>query len=83
VGKVLKNKQAIGIVNFLKELCAKGKKSEEIITDNGKEFCNAEMKDLCGQLNINHQTISIESHKSNGRIIRTMRESILKSKIRR
>lgn len=40
------------------------------------------MKNLCGQLNINHQKVSIESHKSNGRIeriIRTMIDSIIKS----
>ena len=78
----MKNKQAIGIVGFLKELCTQGKNPEEIITENVKEFCNKEMEELCQQLNINHQKVSIESHKSNGRIeriTRTMRDSILKS----
>ena len=78
-GKVLDNKQAVGIAWILRELCTQGKKPEEIVIDNGLEFCNVEMRELCRQLNINHQKVGIESHKSNGRIeriIRTLREDI-------
>lgn len=41
------------------------------------------MRELCRILSIQHRKVSIESHRSNGRIeriIRTMRDSILKSK---
>lgn len=82
-GRVLEGKQASEIVKFLKELCLQGKKPEELVTDNGKEFCNNQMDELCRQMKINHRKISIESHRSNGRIeriIRTVRESILKNK---
>lgn len=81
--RVLKSKQAMGIVNFIKDLCAQGKKTEEIITDNGREFCNEQMRELCRTLNIEHRKVGVESHRSNGRverIIRTLRDSILKSK---
>lgn len=78
-GKVIKSKQASEIMTFLKDLCTKGKKPEEIVTDNGKEFCNEQMSELCKTLNIEHRKISIESHRSNGRIeriIRTVRDGI-------
>ena len=78
-GKVLDNKQAVGIAWILRELFTQGKKPEEVVTDNGREFCNVEMRELCRQLNINHQKVGIESHKNNGRIgkiIRTLREDI-------
>ena len=54
LGNILEKKKASGIVDFLRELCKQAKKPEEIITNNGKEFCNLEMKELCSQLNINH-----------------------------
>lgn len=76
------SKSASGVVEFLKDLCKQGKRPEEIVTDNGKEFQNDQFRSLCRILDINHRKSSIETHKSNGRveiIIRTLRESILKS----
>ena len=58
-----------------------GNRPEEIITDNGKEFINDEMRQLCKNLDIKHRKVSVESHRSNGRVERvigTLRESILK-----
>lgn len=78
----LTSKSASAVVEFIKDLCKQGKKPEEIVTDNGKEFQNDQFRSLCRILDINHRKTSIESHKSNGRverIIRTLRESILKS----
>lgn len=78
----LKTKSAAGVIEFLKDLCRQGKKPEEIVTDNGKEFQNDQLREICRILDISHRKVSIESHKSNGRVervIRTLRESILKS----
>lgn len=78
-GKVLDNKRAVEFVRFLKELSAQGKKPEKIVTDNGREFCNTKMIELCRPLNINHKKVGIESHKSNielERLIMTIRENI-------
>ncbi len=58
-------------------------KPVEIITDNGKEFINEDMRKFCTDLNVAHRKLSIESHRSNGRVERvigTLREAILKSK---
>ncbi|EQB60017.1 enzymatic polyprotein endonuclease reverse, partial [Vairimorpha apis BRL 01] len=60
----------------------KGKREKEIITDNGKEFINEDFRRLCRSLEIKHRQVSVEAHRSNGRIERvigTLRESILKS----
>nr|AHW68394.1 hypothetical protein NP_09H07 [Nosema pernyi] len=81
--KVIRSKESFRIVEFVKSICSEGKVPEEIITDNGKEFCNSEFRQLCSTLKINHRKVSVESHTSNGRverIIRTIRDSVLKSK---
>lgn len=83
--RVLKSKHAIGVVDFIRDLCSQGKKPEKIITDSGKEFCNDQMRDLCRTLDIEHRKVGVESHRSNGRverIIRTLRDSILKARRR-
>jgi hypothetical protein len=80
-GKVIESKKASEIVEFLKDICV-GEKPEEIVSDNGREFCNEEFKEVCYRLGIRHRLVSVESHVSNGRverIIRTLRDSILKS----
>jgi hypothetical protein len=81
--EVIKSKESFRIVEFVKNICSEGKVPEEVITDNGKEFCNSEFRQLCSTLKINHRKVSVESHTSNGRverIIRTIRVSVLKSK---
>ncbi|KAF9758263.1 hypothetical protein NGRA_3187 [Nosema granulosis] len=82
--RVIERKTASEILMFLKSICV-GERPEEIITDNGKEFSNIQFKELCKDLGIRHRLVSVESHTSNGRverIIRTLRESILKNKKR-
>lgn len=82
-GTVLEEKRASLVVDYLTKLCRKGRKPKEIITDNGKEFANEELRIFCERLSINHRKISVESHRSNGRVervIQTLRESILKAK---
>ncbi|KAF9756190.1 Transposon Tf2-9 polyprotein, partial [Nosema granulosis] len=81
-GKVLDDKRGSSIVEFVKQLCGNGMHPVEIITDNGKEFINDEMRKLCAELKISHRKVSIESHRSNGRVERvigTLREAIIKS----
>ncbi len=83
-GTVLNDKRSSSIVEFILKLCRNGRKPMEIITDNGKEFSNEEMRELCVKLDISHRKISIESHRSNGRVERvigTLREAILKSSL--
>lgn len=85
-GRVIGEKSGNEIYYFIKELCSKGKKPEEIITDNGKEFVNVKIRDLCSELDIEHRKVSIEAHRSNGRVERvigTLRECIAKSNLRR
>lgn len=77
----MENKQAIGIVKFIKDLCAQGKNPEEIITDNGKEFCNDQLLELFRNLEIRHRKVGVESHRSNDRVENTI-SSILSSEYR-
>ncbi|KAM0686649.1 hypothetical protein COBT_002126, partial [Conglomerata obtusa] len=46
---------------------------EKLISDNAKEFCSREFKDSCTIKDITHHKISIDNHRSNGRIERTIR----------
>ncbi|KAF9754348.1 hypothetical protein NGRA_3368, partial [Nosema granulosis] len=80
-GVVLNEKRGISVVNFLTDLCRMGKKPEEYVTDDGKEFDNEDFRLMCRRMDINHSKVSIESHRSNGRVERvigTFRESIMK-----
>ncbi|KAM0673736.1 hypothetical protein GVAV_002824 [Gurleya vavrai] len=55
---------------------------KEIVTDNGSEFNNQKIKDMFRTYGIEHLKVSVESHRSNGRVERsigTMREYIAKS----
>lgn len=57
---------------------------EEFITDNGKEFSSEEFRIFCINKRIEHRKVSIESHRSNGRIerlLRTIRETLAKNEI--
>ena len=81
-GTVLERKTGSNVVGFIRKLCKEGKKPEDIITDNGKEFINEDFRRFCRSLEIKHRQVSVEAHRSNGRIERvigTLRESILKS----
>ncbi|WUR04686.1 endonuclease [Vairimorpha necatrix] len=79
--RVIDAKTGEKIVEWVKEMCVQGKKPEEIITDNGKEFVNEGFRQLCKDLSIEHRKVSIEAHRSNGRVERvigTLRKSIAK-----
>lgn len=65
------------IVKWFKE----GYISEEIITDNGREFISGEFKEMCTKYGINHTKVSVESHRSNvwvEWVISSIRESFRK-----
>lgn len=49
-GRVIERKSRQEIVQFIKDLCQQGKKPEELITDNGREFINEEFTSLCRDL---------------------------------
>lgn len=54
---------------------------EEVITDNGKEFCNREFEELCRKYKVKHTKVGMESHRSNGRVERvigTIRKALMK-----
>ena len=52
--KVLESKHGCGIFEFIKEACKEGRKPEETITDNGREFCSRQVSELCRALEIKH-----------------------------
>ena len=45
--RVLETKETKGVVEFLNEMVSLGDKPEEIITDNGKEFCSEAVRKWC------------------------------------
>lgn len=54
---------------------------ENLITDNGREFINEDMTKMCKEYGIKHTRVSVESHRSNGRVERvigSLRESLKK-----
>lgn len=79
-GELIENKAVETVTEVLRKWCEEYT-PEEIITDNGKEFVNEYFSAFCRDNNIQHTKVSIESHKSNGRIeraIKTIREGLLK-----
>ncbi|KAI5177603.1 hypothetical protein PAEPH01_2493, partial [Pancytospora epiphaga] len=42
------------------------------ITDNGKEFCSGEFREMCEDKGIKHNKVGVESHRSNGRVERVI-----------
>lgn len=81
MAKVIKSKSSTAILSVLKDWTSQNA-PEEIITDNGKEFCNENFEKMCTDKKILHTKVAVESHNSNGRIervIRTVREGLLKA----
>lgn len=81
--KVIQNKTTIQITEALKEWIKAGWRIDELISDNGREFLSSAFKNMCREYNINHSVVSVESHRSNGRVervIRTLREGLAKYK---
>ncbi|KAF9762178.1 hypothetical protein NGRA_2185 [Nosema granulosis] len=84
-GRVIENKLSDEIVRFVKEIWGGDEnKPEELITDNGREFINDKFKEMCRTQGIKHRKVSIEAHRSNGRVERvigTLRETMAKVKV--
>ncbi|KAF9758258.1 hypothetical protein NGRA_3191, partial [Nosema granulosis] len=80
-GKIISEKSSKNIIQVLEEWFVNEVVPEEIISDNAKEFESTEYKEWCSVNEIRQHKVSIESHRSNGRIeraIRTIRESVFK-----
>jgi transposase InsO family protein len=71
-GKTIKTKEAVKIVEFLKEIY-KVFPFKEMITDNGKEFENKNVMKWAEQNNVKHTYSVPYYHQSNGRIERANR----------
>ena len=81
--KIVKSKAAQEISDGMREWFMAGIIPKEIISDNGKEFCNEKVDELCRDFNVGHRAVSVESHRSNGRVervIETLREGLVKNK---
>lgn len=56
----LEKKDMYGVRNALEKWFAKGHIPEQLISDNGKEFVNVQMKKMCKKYGIEHVTISVD-----------------------
>jgi transposase InsO family protein len=78
---VLESKATRGVVETIKAWIGEGFRMEELISDNGKEFCSREFGEMCVDFGIKHRKVGVESHRSNGRVERvigTIREALVK-----
>ena len=85
---VLPSKETSKVVSIVREWIntVPGYRFEEIITDNGKEFCSREFEEMCAREKVKHTKVSVESHRSNGRVERvigTIKKGLMKRIIRR
>lgn len=69
---IIYDKKSLTICETLKLWFENGYISEEIISDNGKEFVNSDFREFINTMGIKHRKISVESHRSNGRIERVI-----------
>ncbi len=51
---------------FLAEVSMLGHKVKELLTDNGKEYCNTKVSHVLGQYGVNHRTSMPDSPEQNG-----------------
>ncbi len=80
-GIVLRSKETSEVIRAVQEWIKEDGFPEELITDNGKEFCSSIFEKWCSENNISHRKVGLEAHRSNGRIeraIRTIREAYVK-----
>ena len=80
--EVLENKRTNSIMKALEKIFEAIGKPEKLISDNAKELDNKYFRAFCIDKKIDNIRVSIESHKSNGRVervIRTIRERMVKS----
>lgn len=81
--KVIYDKKGLSVVAALEEWFKDGYIPKEIISDNGREFCNSDVRECLNRYGIEHRKVSVESHRSNGRVeraIRTLRDYVHKVK---
>ena len=81
--EVMPDKCSGSVIGVLREWLNAEECPEEIITDNGKEFVSEEFRKFCIGRKIAHRRVSVESHRSNGRVERvigTIREGLIKNK---
>ncbi|MGL4850595.1 MAG: reverse transcriptase domain-containing protein, partial [Clostridium sp.] len=80
-GAVIKTKSTKEVLDTLKKWITEDGFPDELITDNGKEFCSEEFEKWCSENDIQHRKVGLEAHRSNGRIeraIRTIRDAFIK-----
>jgi hypothetical protein len=78
---VIKDKKSSTIILELEKLYKSKVWPEELISDNAKEFISNEFEMFCKNNGIQHKKVSVESHKSNGRVermIETIRSGLCK-----
>lgn len=66
----LKNKSSSSVRKALEDIFSEKGTSKTLVTDNGKEFINNEIKELLNVNLVSHHRIAVEKHQSNGRIER-------------
>ena len=71
---ILRDKSKEEILSKIKYFIASVGKPTEIIMDAGKEFENKALHEFCQKVNIKRHTISLENHRSNGRVERLNRD---------
>lgn len=65
--ELIENKSAETVVKVVEKWC-KDNVPKEVITDNGTELRSKEFRALCREMNIEHRVVSVEAHRSNGRV---------------
>lgn len=79
---MVESKRGQEIVECIQGMIGKGNKPLEFITDDGKEICNQEFREMCSCHKIRHTTVGVESDRRNGRVervIMTIRDGLRKS----
>jgi hypothetical protein len=81
IGKVrkLEDRTTESIIRTLKEIFNELGTVKELNSDNAKEFIAGKFLNFCSDNKITHHMISVEKHKSNGRVerfIRTIRDAL-------
>jgi len=64
--EILYDKTATSVGGALLNWCTTYGVPEEVVTDQGKEFCNSSIKDLWDRLKVKHQTTTPYHPRSNG-----------------
>lgn len=82
VAQVIPDKRASTVKKVVEEWRGLSYIPETLITDNGKEFQNAEFREMLASLGIEHRLVGVEDYRTNGRVervIRTIRDGVIKT----